>query len=272
MTSVAITASFDGYLAIWNRALRAIRKRRRSAMRDRVADVLLYGAWRYRPLISDDQIKWEAELRSSLDAGIAADWDSVPPPVCYQVPGQRTPTTGKKGWWRKLSGQADTVLTVNGREFPLPRIYEDFLIDVKPKRAERREEVDIVVDLVAMEELILGLMMALRPVKTRLDPWQTAQMTQGLANKTGMDISEILFSNPLQYKRARLFKALLYANMLSFLPNERAERETRRLQRKSETRIDHPDGAGESKDMYDVRAINVWEAAIYGNAELAIHF
>lgn len=192
--------------------------------------------------------------------------------ICYQTPGQRTPLTGRKGWWKKIGKPTGKVLNVNGREFPLPRIYEDFLIDVKPRRGMRSGEADILVDLVAMEELILGLMTALRPVKTRLDPWQTAQMTQGLANKTGMDIAEILFSNPLQYKRARLFKALLYANMLSFLPNERAERETRRLQRKSDTRIDHPDGAGESKDMYDVRAICVWEAAIYGNAELAIHF
>ena len=192
--------------------------------------------------------------------------------VCGLTPAQVNLIAGAKDWYQKIGGGTSDKISHNGREFPLPHVYEDLLIQIQPHRATRHNEADLVVDLPAMEALVLALLQTIQPVMLRCDKHELATMVQRLANETGMDVGEAPFSNPEQFRRARLFKAMLYAGLLSFIPHAVATREIRRLQRAGPNRVDHPEGAGESKDCYDARALNVWYAATYANQELSVYF
>ena len=90
----------------------------------------------------------------------------------------------------------------------------------------------------------------------------------------GVDADKILFSDPEQYRRARVVKTLLNHHALALLPKEvdpckRRDRECRQSQRQGKgtvNKIDHPPGG--SKDPYDAEAIAIWLPANHACANI----
>lgn len=148
--------------------------------------------------------------------------------------------------WFKKQGEDQSVLTDNlGRAYNVGHIYEDLLVQIKPVRKGNASQVNRSVFFPAVQTLCRDLIEKLPIAVARFDPYQTAEITMGLRESTGGDIDEISFSNPEQYKRGKLAKMMLYAGLLHFLPNERRDREWKRLQRVNGNKIDHPDGQQE---------------------------
>jgi hypothetical protein len=170
-------------------------------------------------------------------------------------------------WWHILVQLPARDLTIEGRTMQVPKVYEDLIICVKPHKAIRHGDVNREVDFNSVQEVCKQLITGLNIMKARFDPWNTAQMVQGLQSTTGADVDVTPFSQPEQFKRGRLFKSMLYANLLSLLPNDIRDKEIRRLQRIG-NRIDHPEGG--SKDLYDTEAILVWEAVTWSVGKVDI--
>jgi hypothetical protein len=169
-------------------------------------------------------------------------------------------------WWVRgdVSGASDPAAVIKngqGQAFDIPHVYEDLLVQIKPFRASRPGEVNRPVYFPGIQSLCQELIQKLNVRQTRLDPWNTAQITQNLIESTGGDIDKISFSAPDQYRRARLVKAMLYADKITLLPNEARDREWKRLQRVSGNTVNHPKGVGESKDFYDAESVAIWCAA-----------
>lgn len=109
-------------------------------------------------------------------------------------------------------------------------IYEDLLVRIKPIRKTRPNEVNRPVSFLSVQDMVTELIISLGIQSARFDPWQTIQLRETLHASGRGDVDEISFSNPDQYKRARLAETLLYGGLLSFLPDETRDREWRRLQ------------------------------------------
>lgn len=152
-------------------------------------------------------------------------------------------------WWVRgdIDAAEDGAIIQNGQgqAFDIPHVYEDLLVQIKPFRASRPGEVNRPVYFPGIQTLCQELIQRLNVRQTRLDPWNTAQITQNLIESTGGDIDKISFSAPDQYRRARLVKAMLYAGKITLLPNEARDREWKRLQRVGGNKVDHPKGVGE---------------------------
>ncbi len=215
----------------------------------------------YRQLTHDEGVRLDMEVRCG---------------ICGRYPFEIDPLYGKRGWWQKQSGETREV-TINGRPFHLPHLYEDLIYSFKPHRAgQQGHEANRPVDFACVQEVVRQIAVALNVVRMRFDPWNTAQMVQGLLASTGIDTDTISFSNPEQLKRGLVSKALLHRNMLTLLPDpdEGVDRISRDDQWKQLQRIggklDHPQGG--KKDKYDVEAICIWQAATYADKSLEIVF
>jgi hypothetical protein len=168
------------------------------------------------------------------------------------------------GWAHKVSGEQKSVL-VNGRPVTLPQVVEEGLLEFRPERATRPGQVNRPVNFASVQNVCRDIIRGCGVVQARFDPWNTAQMVQGLQGTCDVDV--IPFSQPEQYRRARLVKAMLYAGLISLLPNEKRDREWKRLQRTKE-RIDHPEGG--SKDLYDCESVAIWLAARWACGALEV--
>lgn len=164
------------------------------------------------------------------------------------------------GWWKKIGKDESAIHDAEGRAYNVGHIYEDLLVQVKPVRKGNHSSVNRSVYFPAIQTLCRELIEKLPIAQARFDPYQTAEITQGLREATGGDIDEISFSSPEQYKRAKLAKMMLYAGLLHFLPNAVRDREWKRLQRVNGNKIDHPEGHSESKDLYDAESVCIWLA------------
>jgi len=82
---ITFDAAFDDFLDFWKRAFRKPRKLRCRAMRERVAEVLLYAAQMYPSAITPDQIKHEARLRAEIESMAKSHGGSVPPPDVQDI-------------------------------------------------------------------------------------------------------------------------------------------------------------------------------------------
>lgn len=165
------------------------------------------------------------------------------------------------GWHEKLGDaeEEDFHLAFGGQTVSLPRLREELCLAVDPVKALRAGEKTATIDFIAMEEVLATLIPAL-PVKvTRLDPWQTTSLTQSLRDRTRADVDTIPFSQPEQYKRARLAKVMLYNGLLDLLPSDRRDVQWRRLIRKGQ-RIDHPEGG--EKDLADAEFVAIYLAVV----------
>jgi hypothetical protein len=175
------------------------------------------------------------------------------------------------GWYKKVDKDKEASLVdAAGNAYNVGHLYEDLLIQVKPVRKGLTNNHNRSVFFPAIRAIVSELIVGLPVQASRFDPWQTAEMTMALREDPGGDVEEISFSQPEQFKRAKLAKAMLYAGLLHFLPNERRDREWKRLQRINGTKIDHPDGPNEGKDMYDVEAVCIFMAVTHtvGSIEL----
>lgn len=146
-------------------------------------------------------------------------------------------------------------MIMNGHRLSFPRIREEGLIRVKPRKGTSDKPIGVVVNFPLMEEVAYQIMMALQPRYTRMDPWQTTQMRQSIASRTGQDVGSVSFSNTEQMHRAILCKALAYNGRLSLLPGTGSVDEWKRLIRKG-PKLDHPSDG--SKDMFDAQSIAIW--------------
>jgi hypothetical protein len=126
------------------------------------------------------------------------------------------------------------------------------------------------VDFLSLDTACLSLLSHLRVRVAGFDPWQTTLFTQKYQSE-GYDVREMSMSITEQFRRAWLWKQLLYQQGITKLPNETGDREEKNLQRKGATnRIDHPEKPGHSKDIYDARSIAAWLAATAHCNELTI--
>jgi len=168
------------------------------------------------------------------------------------------------GWWVRGGGDqepGEVVSNGRGQTYDLPHVYEDLLVQIRPVRAVRPGEVNRPVYFPGVRTLCQGLIEGLGIRKARFDPWNTAEITQGLIEATGRDVDQISFSGPDQYRRARLVKAMLYASRITLLPDAARDTEWKRLQRVGGSKVDHPKGVDGSKDLFDAEAVAIWCAA-----------
>ena len=168
-------------------------------------------------------------------------------------------------WWRRVPAEEEAAvgaapLVIDGTPYPVPVLREELLLAFHPRPATRPGMSPRVVDLPGVRALCKDLITALRIEAVRFDPWNAAAMVQDLQRETCASVDTISFGGPDQLRRARLVKALLYSGRLRLLPDERRDREWRRLQLKG-MRVDHPKGVGESKDLFDAEAVAIWLAA-----------
>lgn len=196
--------------------------------------------------------------------------------MCWRQPydyiDRRYPAAYAVAKWLKrdlgIEEEAEEMI-VNGHRMSFPKIREDAHIRIKPKKRKSGDDTGVVVNFPAMEEVAFQVMTGLRPRYTRMDPWQTTQMRQSLARRTGMDIGTASFTNKEQMHRAILCKALTYNNRLRLLRGTGAEEEWKRLIRKND-RLDHPpDG---SKDSFDAQSIGVWLILCSTFGSFDLHF
>lgn len=172
------------------------------------------------------------------------------------------------GWWGKTGRDESTITDSQGRKYSIGHIYEDLLIEIQPTRATRPGEVNRPIYMPGVQTLCQDIITGFGVTSARFDPWQTAQLTDGLKQTTGGDIDEISFSNPEQYRRAKLVKTLLYNGLLTLLPNVRRDRQWRRLQLVGANKVDHP--AGEAKDLFDAESVAIWAAATNSCGQLSV--
>jgi hypothetical protein len=150
-----------------------------------------------------------------------------------------------------------TETFINGRKVSLPRLREDFVLRVAPRKRSQEYPLGVLVDFPAMEQALVDIITGLGVSFVRLDPWQTVQMGQSLADRTRADVGKASFTMPEQFLRAFLCKVLLNNGCLRFLPHEDRDREWKQLIRKRQ-RIDHPQYG--SKDIYDAESVAIWLA------------
>lgn len=168
--------------------------------------------------------------------------------------GAATATHGWKIMERgEEEGFAETY--INGKKVSLPKLREDFVLRVTPRKRSQEYPLGVLVDFPAMEQALVDIITGLGVAYVRLDPWQTVQMGQSLADRTRADVGKVSFSMPEQYLRAFLCKVLLNNGCLRFLPHEERDREWKQLIRKRQ-KIDHPQYG--SKDLYDAESIAIW--------------
>lgn len=152
-------------------------------------------------------------------------------------------------------GFAETF--INGKRVSLPKLREDFVLRVAPRKRSSEYPLGVLVDFPAMEQALVDIITGLGVSMVRLDPWQTVQMGQSLADRTRADVGKVSFSMPEQYLRAFLCKVLLNNGCLRFLRHEERDKEWKQLIRKRQ-RIDHPQYG--SKDIYDAESVAIWLA------------
>jgi hypothetical protein len=185
-------------------------------------------------------------------------------------PGQ---TMRLDGWWRRadLAGESARESLSDGRgiAYDVPDVFEDLIVRVVPQRAMRPGETNHLVHFPSVNALCERLITELGVVQARFDPHMTQQMRQALLDSTGADVDGIPFSNPEQYRRARLVKAMTCAHKVHLLPNAARDKEWKKLQRVGATnKIDHPSGGG--KDIWDSESVAIWCAATYKCAQLSL--
>jgi len=167
--------------------------------------------------------------------------------------------TATHGWMvlerQDEEGFAETF--INGKRVSLPKLREDFVLRVAPRKRCLEYPLGVLVDFPAMEQALVDIITGLGVAFVRLDPWQTVQMGQSLADRTRADVGKASFTMPEQYLRAFLCKVLLNNGCLKFLPHEDRDREWKQLIRKRQ-RIDHPQYG--SKDIYDAESVAIWLA------------
>ncbi|MEP6754443.1 MAG: Hint domain-containing protein, partial [Chthonomonadales bacterium] len=147
--------------------------------------------------------------------------------------------------WARQDGNKPGFITQAGSIFRIPKFHEDLLIEIKPQRRKRFNEINRTVHLPSVQTLCEDLHRQLGITQSRFDPHQAVQVSQYLSGQ-GFDCGTISFSNPEQFRRAKLAKTLLNNGLISFSPNEKRDREWRRLQR-AKNSVDHPPGNGQSK-------------------------
>lgn len=124
----------------------------------------------------------------------------------------------------------------------------------------------------SMYEVVHKLASRLNVVAIKCDPWQTNELVDRLRESIGGNIGVMSMSQPEQFKRARFAKAMCYSGMISFLPCPERDKEWRRLQLLGGTKIDHPSGAGEGKDIFDTEAGCIWEASVANCSRISVDF
>ena len=176
---------------------------------------------------------------------------------------------GQPKGWVKRSGSAIKSFCYGTKEFHLPVIQEEFVFQIDPIRPTGPGKKGIIVDFPGVFTFIEKAALILRPEQIRMDPWNHAQMLQGLKRSTHMDVDEMSFSNTDQFKRARLVKTLAYTGIISLLKQPRRDLQWTRLIRKG-GRIDH--NLGGEKDMWDAESMGIWLAACYNDRSIEFSF
>jgi len=180
--------------------------------------------------------------------------------------------TGNTGWWRRKAS-AFNMISVRGQTLELPHVFEDLLIEIKPKHNAHAGGEARPVNFALTYDLIKQLVVALDVVKVRVDPWQLIQLVQTLQAETGVDADILKFGNTDQMLRARLYKTYMEQHMMSLRANATRDREVRRIiQKRSGMGIDHQEGDGESKDVYDSESMLIYTAASHCCGAIDIAF
>lgn len=161
--------------------------------------------------------------------------------------------------WRKLKEVGFKRVPVDGAEQTLPYLREEALIEVQPRRKTQVGDWSAEVDFVFAQEALTKLATALDVRAIGADVHQMVTIIQRLRNNAGKRVKEMSFSNPEQVKRAKLCKVVLNRALASWLPNEKRDREWRRLQWQGGS-VDHERGG--SKDLYDAEAMAIWLACV----------
>ena len=89
------------------------------------------------------------------------------------------------------------------------------------------------------------------------DKFNTESIKQKLLDIGIYDCETLTFSNPQQLAYGRLTRHLIWNNAIEYPDNPLLQREMKRLLLLNNTKLDHPAGTGESKDIWDALIICV---------------
>lgn len=115
------------------------------------------------------------------------------------------------------------------------------------------------VDYANVEETILRLLGDSFPNSRSLhfDKYNTESIKQKLLDLGIYDCDTLTFTNPQQLDYGRLTRHLVWNNAIEYPNNPTLMREMKRLLLINNAKLDHPDGAKESKDVWDALIICV---------------
>lgn len=191
--------------------------------------------------------------------------------VCGITPGDYTSLRAPHlRWWWVLNPSDGQKIIIDEKEYLLPQVREEALIEVQPHYRKRTAERNAVADFISTGDALVKLVNTLNVQTAGFDQWQLATTIQKLRSETGSNIVESSMSLTEQFNRACLYKLMLYNNLIRNIPSDKRDREVKRLQRKG-NKIDHPEsrnGILESKDLYDAEAIAIWLAVTSRVGEL----
>ena len=115
------------------------------------------------------------------------------------------------------------------------------------------------IDYINVEETVIKLFRDYFPNSRSLhfDKYNTEGIKQKLLDIGIYDCDTLSFNNPQQMMYGRLTRHLIWNNAIEYPDNKLLMREMRRLLLLNNSKIDHPNGAGESKDIWDALIIAV---------------
>jgi len=115
------------------------------------------------------------------------------------------------------------------------------------------------IDYVNVEEVITSLLgdHFYNSRSLHFDKYNTESIKQKLLDIGIYDCETLTFSNPQQVAYGRLVRHLIWNNAIEYPDNPRMMREMKRLLLLNNSKLDHPNGAGESKDIWDALIICV---------------
>ncbi|MFC1785569.1 hypothetical protein ACFL0J_08090 [Candidatus Neomarinimicrobiota bacterium] len=141
----------------------------------------------------------------------------------------------------------DKIVTINSK----PVI--DLILEWRPRKG-------MPIDYQNVEDIIIDLLSNSFPNSRSLhfDKWNTESIRQKLLDVGISDCETLAFNNPQQVLYGRVIRHLVWQNGIEYLHNDTLLREMNKLMLLNNSKLDHPDGNNQSKDIWDAVSICVY--------------
>lgn len=226
-------------------------------------------------LISPIEYKTTITRRRAMVQGVLKDIDFTALEL-FKIKGDDK----ERHWGGDFSLSKDSLVLVSGYAERTEREVEEFSYKIYEKESGRpidkivtincRPVIDTIlvwkpmkskpVDYQNVEDVILDLMGNSFPNSRSLhfDKWNTESIRQKLLDIGIYDCETLPFSNPQQILYGRLFRHLVWSNAIEYVKNDVMLNEMNKLMLINNSKLDHPDGNYNSKDIWDAVSICVY--------------